>query len=184
MTGYICDEAVGQNTRIHKSGVHSAVFYKDLWETLGSGRSWQDEITNGRKDGTLYQEDMRITPVRDSESRITCSIAIKKEVTNQRKDEEATRNALEFAQSTIEALSSRICVLDEQGTIIAVNRAWRQFVRDNRQPDSNTHPSDSDDHNEFVEGVSYIAICEHTGGTGATEAGNPQSRSSRHTISV
>jgi hypothetical protein len=72
MTGYICDEAVGQNTRIHKSGVHSAVFYKDLWETLGSGRSWQDEITNGRKDGTLYQEDMRITPVRDSESRITC----------------------------------------------------------------------------------------------------------------
>lgn len=65
MTGYTNQEAVGQNPRILKSGRQPAAFYEDLWRAIRSGEIWQGELTNRRKDGTFYDEQMRIAPVRD-----------------------------------------------------------------------------------------------------------------------
>ena len=39
VTGYSAKEAIGQNTRILKSGHHPSAFYKDLWDTLLSGKT-------------------------------------------------------------------------------------------------------------------------------------------------
>ena len=64
MTGYSCEEAIGQNPRILKSGLQPAGIYKDLWDTVTSGGVWQGELINRRKDGSLYTEEMRIAPVR------------------------------------------------------------------------------------------------------------------------
>ena len=108
LTGYSIEEAVGQHTRIHKSGRHSAVFYAELWDTIGSGRVWQGEVTNRRKDGTLYQEEMRITPVLGSNNEVVSYIAIKHDITQRREAEQGLGLSLEFAQSTIDALSSNI----------------------------------------------------------------------------
>lgn len=66
MTGYTREEVVGKNPRVLKSGRHSAAFYEELWRTLLSGRVWHGEITNRRKDGTFYDEEMRIAPVSDA----------------------------------------------------------------------------------------------------------------------
>ena len=41
MTGYSGEEAVGQYTRILKSGRHSVAFYEELWNTIRSGRVWR-----------------------------------------------------------------------------------------------------------------------------------------------
>ena len=69
MTGYTSEEAVGQYPSILKSGRHSADFYEQLWKTIRSGQVWVGELLNRRKDGTFYNEEMRITPVRDVEWR-------------------------------------------------------------------------------------------------------------------
>ena len=63
MTGFTMEEAVGQNPRLLKSGRHGKTFYDNLWSTILSGKVWRGEITNRRKDGTLYDEEMTITPV-------------------------------------------------------------------------------------------------------------------------
>ncbi len=163
MTGYTLEEAVGQSTRLHKSGRHPVEFYRQLWETITAGQKWQGEITNRRKDGSLYQEEMQITPVRDPDGRITQYIAIKKDVTERRREELAIRDSLHFAQSTIDALSSHICVLNENGTIIAVNRAWREFALANRGTAGPSTPA-------FGEGVNYLDVCAHAFGEVAAEA--------------
>jgi len=62
MTGYSREEAVGQNPRVLKSDRQSPEFYKDLWDTVESGKAWRGELINRRKDGTFYTEEMRITP--------------------------------------------------------------------------------------------------------------------------
>ena len=49
MTGYSREEAVGRNPRILKSGRQSPEFYKELWDTVTSGRVWQGEVINRRK---------------------------------------------------------------------------------------------------------------------------------------
>lgn len=80
-TGYCFQEVVGQNPRMLKSGKQGDDFYKDLWTTISSGRTWQGEITNRRKDGTLYTEDTTITPVKNETGEIEHFVAIKRNVT-------------------------------------------------------------------------------------------------------
>jgi PAS domain S-box-containing protein len=45
--------------------------------------------------------------------------------------EEALRDSEAFNVSILDALTAHIAVLDAQGTIVAVNRAWRKFAQDN-----------------------------------------------------
>src|SRR5579859_1798225 len=81
MTGYSPEEILGKTPSFLKSGKHDAAFFTELWETILSGRVWQGEITNQRKDGTHYHEEMTITPIRETDGDITHFIAIKKDIT-------------------------------------------------------------------------------------------------------
>ncbi|MCH8286777.1 PAS domain S-box protein [candidate division KSB1 bacterium] len=65
MTGYTKDEVLGKNPRFLKSGKHSDEFYKDLWDTINKGKIWKSLIKNKRKDGTLYDEEISIAPVKE-----------------------------------------------------------------------------------------------------------------------
>ena len=169
LTGYSIEEAVGQHTRIHKSGMHSTIFYTELWDTIVSGRVWQGEVTNRRKDGTFYQEEMRITPVLGLNNEVVSYIAIKHDVTKRREAEQALGLSLELAQSTIDALSSHICVLNETATIIAVNKAWREFAKANRKADLDNAIADTQGRS-LGEGANYLAVCECATGAEAKEA--------------
>jgi len=71
ITGYSTEESLGKSPRILKSGRHNEGFYRELWDTVSSGRIWKGRFTNRRKDGTLYQEDATIFPVMDSAGNIT-----------------------------------------------------------------------------------------------------------------
>ena len=64
-----------------------------------------------------------------------------------------------FAQSTVDALAAHVAILDEHGTIISVNRAWRQFANANGGRGS-----------RFVEGANYLDVCESSTGPCSSEA--------------
>jgi PAS domain S-box-containing protein len=81
LTGYTAQEVVGQNPRILRGGNHDEAFYRNLWQTISSGQVWSGELTNRRKDGSLYAEEMTITPLRDADGVIARYIAIKQDIT-------------------------------------------------------------------------------------------------------
>jgi PAS domain S-box-containing protein len=86
LTGYTFEEAIGRNPReLLKSGVHDAAFYADLWQTILSGRIWRGEMFNRRRDGTIYPETQTITPVKDATGAITHFIAIKADLSEQKR---------------------------------------------------------------------------------------------------
>lgn len=89
LTGYSAAEAIGRNPRVLKSGRHSPGFYAGLWETITSGQVWSSELVNKRKDGTLYTEEMTITPVANADGYCTNFIAIKRDITDRKRHEEA-----------------------------------------------------------------------------------------------
>lgn len=118
LTGYGAEEAMGQSTRILKSGFESPAFYRDLWNTISGGKVWRGELVNRRKDGTLYHEAMTITPVNDPAGGINRYIAIKQDVS-------ARRAALEtqsLLASIIEASEDAIITATPQGAIQSWNR--------------------------------------------------------------
>jgi PAS domain S-box-containing protein len=85
VTGYAAEELVGNHTRIFKSGHHMPEFYVDLWATLGAGRRWQGEFFNRRKDRSLYWESASIAPVHDSAGTLTHFVAVKEDISPQRR---------------------------------------------------------------------------------------------------
>jgi PAS domain S-box-containing protein len=93
VSGYSREEALGKNPRILKSGMQDEAYYRKLWTTILGGEIWQDEITNRRRDGSLYPEQMTITPVRDQRGEITHFIAIKAEVSERKRLEQQLRQA-------------------------------------------------------------------------------------------
>jgi PAS domain S-box-containing protein len=87
-TGYTSNEAVGRSTALLKSGKHSKEFYEEMWATVLRGEVWQGEIINKRKNGTLYREEMTITPVFSAEGLVENFIAVKQDITERKQLEE------------------------------------------------------------------------------------------------
>ncbi|MBL8062087.1 MAG: diguanylate cyclase [Anaerolineales bacterium] len=88
ITGYQPEEVIGQNPRFLKSGEHSQEFYANLWKTIQQGEVWRGEMTNRKKDGSLYWEYQTITPVKDENGAITHFVAIKENVTERKQAEQ------------------------------------------------------------------------------------------------
>ncbi|WP_304894785.1 hybrid sensor histidine kinase/response regulator, partial [Candidatus Deferrimicrobium sp.] len=80
-TGYSREEAVGKNPRVLRSGKHDEEFYRRLWDTLTRGEAWTGHFINRKKDGSLYEEDATISPLRDSSGKIVNYVAVKRDVT-------------------------------------------------------------------------------------------------------
>ena len=81
ITGYSKEEAIGKNPRVLKSGKHSPEFYEQLWATITQGQVWTGHLINKKKDGSLYEEDATISPIRDGSSGISGFVAVKRDVT-------------------------------------------------------------------------------------------------------
>ncbi len=119
LTGYTSNEVIGKNPRqLVKSGKHDQAFYRNMWETITSGKVWQGETINRRKDGSIYYEDQTISPVRDENGEISHFIAIKQDISRRKKIEES----LSLFRSLIDQSNDAIEIIDpETGRYLDVN---------------------------------------------------------------
>lgn len=101
LTGYKAEDVLGKNPRILKSGAQPPELYAELWKTILAGQVWQGEVTNQRKDGSLYEEEMTITPVRDTRGEISHFIAIKLDVSARKRTEEEIRKLNEALEQRV-----------------------------------------------------------------------------------
>ncbi len=123
LTGYGPEEVLGKNPRLLNSGQHDSAFYAKLWATISSGKTWQGELVNRRKDGSLYTEETAITPVRIGNGAITHYIAIKQDITERKIAEDNLRRVEEKYRSIFEDAVIGIFQTTPEGKPLSVNRA-------------------------------------------------------------
>ncbi|MEA4935645.1 MAG: response regulator [Paludibacter sp.] len=99
-TGYSYEEILGNNPRILKSGHQPKEFYKDLWDTILSGKVWIGEILNKKKNGELYWVKAVISPILNSKGIITNFVAVKENITQSRQMMEDLMKAKEKAEES------------------------------------------------------------------------------------
>jgi PAS domain S-box-containing protein len=85
LSGYTSDELIGQNPRIFSSGKTPRSVYKSLWHTITKGNVWEGEFQNRKKNGDLFWEAATISPVTDKHGKITHYLAIRKDITEQKR---------------------------------------------------------------------------------------------------
>jgi signal transduction histidine kinase len=76
-----------------------------------------------------------------------------------RKPEDATSRPERFARSVLDGLSAHVAVLDEAGTIVAANGAWKAFAQANGAEER-----------RVSEGADYLGACEAATGPNAEGA--------------
>jgi len=81
-TGYTSKEALGENTRILKSGKQDKAFYRYLWQTISGGKTWSGRFINKKKDGSHYTEEATISPVFSGSGKIVNYVAVKRDITD------------------------------------------------------------------------------------------------------
>jgi PAS domain S-box-containing protein len=88
LTGYSLQEIKGINTRILSSGKTDKEDIKQLWETIKSGKIWQGEFINKKKNGDEFIESASISPVFSEENKVLNYVAIKEDITERKQAEQ------------------------------------------------------------------------------------------------
>jgi PAS domain S-box-containing protein len=85
MFGYTRAELLGQNaSNIFRSDQQSLQSIEDMWRTLHDRRSWQGELVNQRKDGTLADSSLTISPIFDVRGQMTHFVCIYRDITERK----------------------------------------------------------------------------------------------------
>ncbi|GLH71856.1 hypothetical protein GETHLI_03580 [Geothrix limicola] len=105
VTGYRADEVLGLNPRLLRSPRTPQSQYQTMWDTLGRGETWVGEFENLRKNGEIFYERATLAPVRDEMGGLVNYIAIKEDITQEKRDE-AERRSLESQLQQSQKLES------------------------------------------------------------------------------
>lgn len=93
ITGYGNEEILGNKPSLW-GGLMEKSFYKRLWRTIKvKKKPFIGEITNKRKNGEIYEAEIRISPVLDKERKIIYFVGIERDIT---KHKEIDRAKTEF----------------------------------------------------------------------------------------
>ncbi len=161
--GYKQAELIGKNVSMLMPAPHSSrhdEYIARFMETrearvIGIGR----EIEARRADGSVFPADLTVSKF-DLDSGVHFAGTLR-DLTQRREAETALATERHFSQMALDALGAHIAVLDESGTIVAVNRAWREFAHNNGIPE------DAD-----MTGENYIQVCKTARGASPEDAHN------------
>ncbi|MFN7144551.1 MAG: PAS domain S-box protein, partial [Myxococcota bacterium] len=120
---YTREELIGQDHRIINSGHHPKQFIRGIWESIRSGRVWKGEIKNKAKDGTYYWVDTTIVPYLGADGHPVQYIAIRADITERKRAEQQTAEALRELSDVKSALDEHaiVAITDARGRITYVN---------------------------------------------------------------
>lgn len=91
MSGYTLEELKGGHIAVIRSDKHSPDFFRNIWEVLGRGEVWKGQTIYRRKDGTLYEVDLIISPLYNSANELTGYVEVARDITKRLQMEKQLR---------------------------------------------------------------------------------------------
>lgn len=160
--GYTREKAIGQllSDLIIPPALR-AQHHRGLAHLLATGEgpfiNRRVEVSAMRADGSEFPAELAISRVHLGERSIFTGYL--RDITDRHQAAATERESQRFLQATLDALSSHLAVLDEDGKIIAVNQAWRQFSEENEGTAASCGV-----------GANYIEVCDQAEGAWSQEA--------------
>jgi PAS domain S-box-containing protein len=127
VTGFSPEEAVGNTPRIIKHE-KSRINYKELWDTITSGKTWTGEFLNRTKTGELFWELATISPIRNSKGKIINYLAIKEDITVRKETEKQLEDAKEFYITMLADFPVMVWHCDTNGIFQFFNKTFLHFI--------------------------------------------------------
>ncbi len=128
MTGYTREEAIGQTPRMLQGPKTDRAVLDRLKERLIEGQCFFGHTVNYKKDGTEFINQWDIHPLTNDKGEITHWVSYQRDISESNKSEKIIFNA-NIEMDDLREESRRTYVdLDEQGNILAANKAFREMT--------------------------------------------------------
>jgi PAS domain S-box-containing protein len=110
LTGFTPEEALGQSWRLWQSETVEASLYDEILNIVYAGQTWRGEVTNMRKDGTVYDVALTVAPlyVPDQDGQFAGFVSVQRDITPLKKAEQAKN---EFVSNVSHELRTPLSVL-------------------------------------------------------------------------
>lgn len=128
VTGYTFGEVVGKNPRILKSDDTRPEEYDSLWKTITAGREWRGQFHNRKKNGELYWERVTIGPIFDDAGQITHFLAVKEDITEYKRLQDALQKSERHYRQFVELNSAGVLCTSLDGHIRQCNDALVEML--------------------------------------------------------
>ncbi len=120
ITGYTREEVIGHTPRILSSGRHGEEFYQSMRHELTTRGSWQGEVWNRHKNGSLYVEKLSITTVCDSDDGSLHYVALFSDITELKEHQQQLEHMAHYDALT--GIPNRVLLGDRLKQAIAQTR--------------------------------------------------------------
>jgi diguanylate cyclase (GGDEF)-like protein/PAS domain S-box-containing protein len=124
ITGYKQDEIIGRNCRFLQGDDTKQVALDEVRAAIKEERGCRVVLRNYRKDGSMFCNELILSPVHDAEGKLTHYIGIQNDVTKQ----EEAEAELQLAASVFDNAAEGIIISDTKHRIIRVNRAFTDIT--------------------------------------------------------
>jgi PAS domain S-box-containing protein len=132
ITGYSIEEAIGKNCRFLQGEDRDQPALEELRAAIREGRECQVLLPNYKKDGTLFWNELSISPVRDEEGHLVSFVGVQNDVTERKRAEEALQYQLGLTRTITDNAADSLFLWDTEGRVTFMNPAaektfgWRQ----------------------------------------------------------
>jgi len=123
ISGYSQEELMGKSHNIVRHPDVPKSAFKDLWDTIKSGKTWEGEVKNLKKDGGFYWVDAVVTPDFDVNNNIIGYSAIRQDITSKKEVEELSKNLEIKVEQRTEQLAK-----EKENVQILLNNAGQGFL--------------------------------------------------------
>jgi diguanylate cyclase (GGDEF)-like protein/PAS domain S-box-containing protein len=117
ITGFSHDEAVGENTRILRSGRHNQCFYAAMEQALKQNGYWTGEVWNRRKDGTVYAQLQTVSTIYDAKGEVSRHVSLFSDITKLKEQQHQLERIAHYDALT--DLPNRVLLADRLGQAMA-----------------------------------------------------------------
>ncbi len=128
ISGFTQAELIGRNHRLVKSGFHDEAIYRDMWQTITTGRVWHGELKNKSKHGDPYWVAATIVPMVDETGAPFQYISIRTDITERKKMEESITESNRFLQGLTNTMGEGVYALNKEGECTFVNPKAEQLL--------------------------------------------------------
>ncbi|UZP67875.1 transporter substrate-binding domain-containing protein [Desulfovibrio mangrovi] len=132
MTGYSEAELKGRHIAMVRSDRHDDSFYRSIWDNIGKGEVWRGQTTYKRKDGSLLEGDLSITPVLDDEGKVINIVEVVRDITEKLRMETRMRQSQKMEE--LGTLAGGIA--HDFNNIIAAISGYAELALPSVSPDS------------------------------------------------
>lgn len=108
MTGYSAEEAIGSTPRILQGSKTDREVLSKLRTTLERGEVFEGEAINYKKDGSEYLQYWQVVPLRNETQTVTHYVAVLRDVTEIKKNEQALKTAFQEIEEQVEVRTAAL----------------------------------------------------------------------------